>query len=171
MLKVRFGLLNSEGSGGDLSGASPYFGASMLGQLRNRRSGWARILTAMAVIAFAVRALTPVGYMLAPTEDGRFLTVTLCSQHGAIDVVLDRETGKFATEADRKQSDDDNNRDSSFGPCVFAASANFAPPAAAPAVLSMPVVPDAPTYGAESVFVGAGLAAPPPWATGPPQLI
>ncbi len=142
----------------------------MLGQLRNRRSGWARAFAAMAIIAFAVRALTPVGYMLAPTEDGRFLTVTLCSQHGAVDVLLDRETGEFVTQADRHQSEDDNEA-SSVGACVFAASANLAPPTAAPALLSMPVAADAPTYGAESVFVGAGLAAPPPWATGPPQIV
>lgn len=145
----------------------------MLGQLRNRRSGWTRAFAALAMFAFAMRALTPVGYMLTPTTDGRFLTITLCSQHGAVDVVLDRQTGEFvADEADHKnRSDDGANRDSSFGPCVFAASADFAPPAAAPAMLSMPVAADAPTYGADRVFVGAGLAAPPPWSTGPPQLV
>ncbi len=143
----------------------------MLGAMSNRRSGWAQIFMALALLVFAVRSLTPVGYMLAPGSDGRFLTVTVCSQHGAIDVVLDRETGEFVTEADRRQSGGDEDEASSFGPCVFAASASLAPPVAAPALLSMPVIADAPTYGADRVFVGAGLAAPPPWATGPPPIV
>lgn len=144
----------------------------MMGQLRKRQSNWARAFAALATLAFALRAITPVGYMLAPAQDGRFLTVTLCSQHGAVDVVLDRQTGEFVADADQKRhSDGDESQPSNIGPCVFAASANLALPTVAPAQLLKSTAPEAPPFSADRVFVGAGLAAPPPWATGPPQIV
>ena len=62
----------------------------------HRRSGFAQALAAMALLAMALRALIPAGYMLAPENaNGRFVALSLCSGHGQQDVVLDLATGEL----------------------------------------------------------------------------
>lgn len=127
---------------------------------------WRRALFALALIAIAVRALIPAGFMLAaggPSRDQ--IVVTLCSSHGGGQAVLDLATGQLVDD-DAAPSDDAGSKDA---PCVFAAAALLAPPMAAP--VSTPalhfavVTPE--RFG--MLRPGQGLAAPPPWSTGPPQ--
>lgn len=108
-----------------------------------------------------VRALVPAGYMVAPTQDGRLLTISLCSGR---QVVMDMATGEVADPA--KSPPAQNTQ--SDAPCVFAAVASLAAPEAAQ-TLAAPLIRAAPAQiGALHTVPGRGLAAPPPWSTGPP---
>jgi len=135
----------------------------MLRGLRHGRTGFSQVLAALAFIAIAVRALIPSGYMVGPSEDGRILPIVLCSGHEAY---LDRTTGQLV-EGGAPLGDDSPSKQAS-APCVFAVSAHFAAPEpiAEPA-LAQVHGDDAPALRPVSV-PGRGLAAPPPWATGPP---
>ncbi len=133
-----------------------------------RQSGFSRALAAFAFLAMAVRAIVPAGYMLAaaPTETG-LVTVTLCSVHGAVQVQVDTETGAIIDPAQNNQPAPEQDTGDN-PPCVFATAAALAAPETAP-------LPLAAAYGAEpavaatvEVAPGRGLAAPPPWSTGPP---
>ena len=66
----------------------------MLGGFCRSNSGLSRALAALALLAMAVRALVPAGYMLAPEQNGRTSIVTLCTGHGLVDVVVDHGAGK-----------------------------------------------------------------------------
>jgi|CXWL01.1.fsa_nt_gi hypothetical protein len=137
----------------------------MLSGLANR-SGWGRALAALAFMAIAVRAIVPAGYMLAAdSEPGRFVTVTLCSTHGSVDAVLDRETGDIIDAGDQPSTPSDNPDTS---PCVFAAAAHLAAPEHAPAAISVAFAREALRFNAVEARPGLGLAAPPPFSTGPP---
>lgn len=108
--------------------------------------------------------------MLAPAQEpGRFLTVTLCSLHGAVEVVLDRETGEYLSEGEAPPSD--TSKPQAEAPCVFATAAPLAAPEQAAALTVDQTFVIATTFGAADVFPGRGLAAPPPWSTGPPSTI
>lgn len=115
-------------------------------------------LAALALLAMAVRALTPAGYMLAPGEiDGRFVAVTMCTGHGPV------ATDERNRETPKKQ---DN-----AAPCVFAAAgAALAPtpdtPIETPRFASQEIAP----HATQALGVGR-MAAPPPWATGPPRAL
>lgn len=131
---------------------------------RHRQSGLSRTLAALALLAMVVRALIPAGYMVAPAGQGRSVAVTLCSAHGAQTLFLDLDTGDFAP----KKSGVPSKTAGGDAPCVFAMASALAEPgtpAALPAAL-----PTGPTFVPTSVWTspGRGLAAPPPWATGPP---
>ena len=146
--------------------------AAMLRGLRHHRSGFAQALTALALLAMAVRALVPAGYMFAPTQDHRFIAVTLCSGHGLAEVVMDLTTGAVvdlgSTNRDDAPSEKSPNADA---PCVFAVAAALSAPEQ-PA--SLPVVFRLPSFElslTSAVAPGRGLAAPPPWSTGPPILL
>ncbi|MGE0742834.1 MAG: hypothetical protein AB7O98_15960 [Hyphomonadaceae bacterium] len=144
----------------------------MLRGLGNHGSGWARALTALALLAMAVRALIPAGYMLDAPAQGRFFTVTICSGHGDLDLVFDRQTGEMISADDAQQRQQDGqNKTNDGGPCVFAAVAMLSAPESAPDVARVRHAIDAPNSLARDIFPGRGLAAPPPWATGPPQTV
>lgn len=135
----------------------------MLRGLRHSRTGFSQVLAALAFIAIAVRALIPSGYMVGPAERGQLVSIVLCSGHEAF---LDLSTGQLVQGS--APAEDDGQSKQTSAPCVFAVSAHFATPeaAAAPAL--------AQTYAGEAPLIrpvrvpGRGLAAPPPWATGPP---
>jgi hypothetical protein len=133
----------------------------MLRGLHQRRSGFARGLAAFALLAIAVRALLPAGYMVAPTQDG-FMSVSLCSGH---QVVMNLATGEIsdangAPPAQKQQGD---------APCVFATAATLAAPEVTIA-LPAPLARNAHVaIAAVHAAPGRGLAAPPPWSTGPPR--
>lgn len=131
------------------------------------RTVWGRMLTAIAFLAMAVRAVIPAGYMLADDRDsGRFVTIELCSAHGSVEALLDRETGAILDTAPApKPAHDDDGKNT---PCVFAAAAHLAAPEHAPALIAAEVTADAPSLGVADMRPGLGLAAPPPWSTGPP---
>lgn len=138
----------------------------MLSGLPRHRPIWGRLFAAFALVAFAVRAITPAGYMFAPSQEpGRFITVTLCSAHGSELAVLDRQTGEFLPDGDETPKDDDEPQNTA---CVFATAANLAAPETSPALIANPIAVTAPINAPEHLAPGRGLAAPPPFPTGPP---
>ncbi|MDX2238918.1 MAG: hypothetical protein NW203_15245 [Hyphomonadaceae bacterium] len=131
------------------------------------RKGIAQALAAFALLALAVRALVPAGYMVAPSQNGRFLTVALCSGQTQAHAVIDLVSGAVVDPDAHEQSPASDTGDAD-APCVFAAAA---PVSVAPLAASIAAPPQAPSLGAaavESLAPGRGLAAPPPWSTGPP---
>ncbi|MET0183136.1 MAG: hypothetical protein ABW199_09645 [Caulobacterales bacterium] len=138
----------------------------MLRGLRRRRSGFGQALAAFALLAIVVRALIPAGYMVSP-DAGRFVTVTLCSGMNQVEAVIDRTTGEVQ-HGDHQQDGKAAGKDT---PCVFAAVAPLAAPEAPLAItLSYALLA---IGGTERIAVspGRGLAAPPPYQTGPPATV
>lgn len=144
----------------------------MLRGLRHHRTGFAQALTAFALLAMVVRALVPAGYMFAPTQDHRFITVTLCSGHGPSELIMDLTTGAVVDPGSTNQDDAPSKQaPNADAPCVFAVAAALSAPEQ-PA--SLPVVfrvASAELPRAIEVAPGRGLAAPPPWSTGPPLTV
>lgn len=130
-------------------------------------------LSAIALIAMLVRAVVPAGYMLAQAEtsEGRYLTVTMCSEHGGGKQVIDLDTGKQIDPSKISGKGGDKTGDAKHAPCVFAASAHVA----APVAIAQPVefiVHNEVQFGAvRDLRPGQGIPAPPPPATGPPSTI
>lgn len=106
------------------------------------------------------------GFMLSADPE-RWIVVTMCSGAGTMQMALNLDTGEHR-EGKAHRSHDEG-KAVHHAPCLFAASASAAPPASA-ATLAPPIQVVAAALPAfpESVSVGRGLAAPPPWATGPP---
>ncbi len=125
----------------------------------------ARLLFALALVALGLKAFVPAGYMLEVSD--RSLIVVMCSAHGGGPLVFDTQTGEFR-EADSPRQQPGPDQDRAESPCLFAAGAPLAPPMAA---ASLPVDGSTSLSGFPPAFApspGRGLAAPPPWATGPP---
>lgn len=135
--------------------------------VRPRRSPWASAFYAAAFLALALRALIPAGYMLGPGAGANALVVTLCGG-GGLEARLDPKTG--AVELGGHAPAHDSQSDHSHAPCAFAAVA----PLAAPTDAEMRLAPRAAgmsfAVATASLIPGRGLAAPPPWSTGPPAL-
>jgi hypothetical protein len=133
------------------------------------RTGPFRLLMVFALIAMTIRAVVPVGFMLSADPD-RWIVVTMCSGTGPMQMALNLDTGEHR-EADAPNPHDQENA-VHHAPCVFAAAATPAPPASvANLAPPMQVFADAAPKFPEGVSVGRGLAAPPPWATGPPTFV
>jgi hypothetical protein len=121
---------------------------------------------AFALIAMAIRAAAPVGFMLSPGQD-RWIVVTLCSGSGPTQMALNLDTGEHR-DGDAP-APNENGAALHHAPCVFAAAANLAPPDPAMEVASPQFAfTDSVLVLSPLVGIGRGLAAPPPWATGPP---
>jgi hypothetical protein len=133
------------------------------------RSGPFRLLMAFALIAMAIRAAVPVGFMLSPDQD-RWIVVTMCSGSGPMQMALNLDTGEHRDgEAPAHKKD---GAAVHHAPCVFAAAANLAPPSpAVEAAAPQLVFTNSVSVLSPLVGIGRGLAAPPPWATGPPKHI
>lgn len=131
------------------------------------RTGPFRLLMALGLIAIAIRAAVPVGFMLSAGPD-RWIVVTMCSGASPMQMALNLDTGEHR-EGDAP-AHEDQGKAVHHAPCVFAAAATPAPPASV-AILAPPIqiFAEAALAFPESVSVGRGLAAPPPWATGPPH--
>lgn len=128
-------------------------------RLASRRPGFTRVLLVLALIALGLRAVTPTGYMVA--SPGGAFEVTLCTGHGPATISLDLGGDPSADKPGGKSAGKD-------APCLFAAAATLAPPATPPALSAGPAFAPSETPLFAAVSVGRGLAAPPPWATGPP---
>jgi hypothetical protein len=135
--------------------------------LTHPRTGPFRLLMALALIAIAIRAVVPVGFMLSSSSD-RWIVVTMCSGSGPTQLALNLDTGEHSE--GEAPAHDDQGEAAHHAPCVFAAAATPAPPTSS-GVLALPVgrFVEAAEAFPQAVGVGRGLAAPPPWATGPPQ--
>ena len=125
-----------------------------------RGAGRLGAATLAALLAILLQALIPPGYMLAAGDGaGRAPTLTICTGHGPL---------KLAAPSDRQAPD----KSKSTGVCAFAG--HGAPPIPVSAAGAAPVLWNAIVAGGpvahHLVFVGRGLAAPPP-ARGPPAAL
>ncbi len=122
----------------------------------------------LALVAVLARALVPAGYMLAPAADGRFVAITLCSGYGPVESLLDLTTGALSKPDSGQEDNSPSEPPGAHGPCVFAAMASLSTPQdAAPIEGAHGYAFAAPGRAGETA-PGRGLAAPPPWSTGPP---
>lgn len=123
------------------------------------------MLTVLAFLAVAVRAIVPAGYMLG-SDDGRFVSVMLCGSTGWVEALVDRDTGAILDPEEQpapKQTHDN-------APCVFAMAAPLAAPESAPHVATAHHTQIVAEAFLRDARPGLGLAAPPPWSTGPPSI-
>lgn len=122
------------------------------------------VLMTLACLAIALRILIPPGFMAAPPTNDLPFPIVLCTAQGAITVGAGQTIPGHGGDAPGAA---DN------GHCLFAGAAVTAPPPQ-PVVFEQP----APLHGqaplarsAVSLAPGRGLAAPPPPARGPPDLL
>lgn len=137
-------------------------------EVRRRRSGFVQGFAALALMAMVARALLPAGFMLAPAGHGGFIGLTLCSGQGAATAYIDLRTGAIV-DGDKAPAPSSPAKSGSDGtPCLFASVVMLAAPEASPKM----IVAARPSQTMAAAIVrstpGHGLAAPPPWATGPP---
>lgn len=128
---------------------------------------------AMLVLALAVQALVPSGYMVGSSERDGTIAITLCTSEGMIAAFLDANGQITETKPGMLNSEPEApvpDTDDTSSPCAFVvhATAGLAPQQAA---LHLP----RPIFYAlvqprliEMLGPGRGLAAPPPPKTGPP---
>ncbi|MEZ5957863.1 MAG: hypothetical protein R3C27_11710 [Hyphomonadaceae bacterium] len=136
--------------------------------LLHHRSWFAQALAAFALVAMAVRALVPAGYMFTAEHEGRFITVTLCSAQGAADAVIDLTSGRVLAPHEAPADEAPEKPPHVDAPCVFATVAALSQPEQTPALLAAFRIAAAVHPFSAQVSPGRGLAAPPPWSTGPP---
>lgn len=121
-------------------------------QRRSLLLGW------FVTVFLAVASLIPAGMM--PVDDGLRLTVRFCSENP----LLNTQTIVIPREADSRAHDEDS-------PCIFAAlsvSADWMQVDQWP--LAIIATSQMSYLAVAHVAPGAGLAAPPPFATGPPYV-
>lgn len=125
----------------------------------------------LALLAVVWRLLTPAGYMLGPAEVGGW-RIQLCTAQGAVEALLDPATGAMSPVEHGNDPDDFGDDGDPGKICAFAAAAQFAP---APDVLAREpaiYVTDAPNPALRLPSTPTtGMAAPPPWSTGPPFIV
>jgi hypothetical protein len=131
--------------------------------LRRHNASWtSRFLLALAIVAMAVKAVVPAGYMVARDDVSGRLIVTICSGSGPVKAVLDLTTGAVEPLSDHGPAGNDGKQNV----CSFAVAA--APlmdsadvfetvpvelasldlePAPSVALLTMPVGPRLPARG------------------------
>ena len=113
-------------------------------------------------MALAMRVIIPSGYM--PSSERGF-ALTICAGMDTKTVWMDK-SGKLHKE------DPSKGKSVEHQPCAFAGAAITADfPATALRIDMAPVALAIPVFAKREVSVGAGLAAPPPPAIGPPSYI
>ena len=143
----------------------------MLRRHRHGLNGLTRSLAVLALLAVMVRAMIPAGYMVAPSRvAGETAVIMLCTGQGYVATRVDLATGKVLTgsEATPRKHDAPAKAPGDHAPCVFAAAAPLASPEASIAVMVPRQAETASWANTGVVIPGRGLAAPPPWPTGPP---
>jgi hypothetical protein len=127
-------------------------------------------LGAIALLALLVRAVVPSGYMLAEAENahGRYLTVTMCIEHGGGSQIIDLNTGK-RVDPKALNSKPGGKGEPKPAPCVFAAAAPLAPPLAQAELVVFRIAYDIDFGVVRDLRPGRGIPAPPPPSTGPPS--
>ena len=130
----------------------------------------ARLGAWLTVCAIAVRILIPAGYMVAPMDgEGGFPAIVICTAQGAKTVSVDAVGGVEDTQKAPQPTDGDAGPDQS---CVFAGAVTPLP------VPSLQVIRTDAFMAASQIDLlvahqrpGLGLAAPPPFKTGPPIIV
>ena len=121
-----------------------------------------KISAALLVLALAVRVIIPSGWM--PSSERGF-ALTICTGMDVQTVWMDSK-GKLHKEDPSKGKSVDHSPCAFAGDTVASANAHIGDYAALPHIASA-----LPVLSGQSVSVGAGLAAPPPPAIGPPSYI
>jgi hypothetical protein len=136
--------------------------------------GVSRTLAAFALLAVMVRALIPVGYMVTPADlAGSTSVIMLCTAQGYVARSVDLSTGKLVSTSKSSDSHRDApaQKPADHSPCVFAAASAIPAPESSPAI-QLPTPAVSQTWADTSALApGRGLAAPPPWPTGPPATL
>jgi hypothetical protein len=120
-----------------------------------------------ALMALAIRAIAPAGVLLAPDAD-RWVALTLCRGAGAAMAALNLETGEVREDGAPAAPE---NGAEAHAPCLCAAHAAVAPAPAAGGLSSRIASLRAAPIPKTACAPGRGIAAPPPWATGPPSAL
>lgn len=124
-------------------------------------------------MAMAMRVVIPGGYMVAAPEANRGLPqMVICTGQGAMAVAVDAEGHLVKTSLKPASKPSHQDKDRPDHPCAFSGSAA----AAQTANFALPPEPVrfsqyAPLPLASAQRPGLGLAAPPPWTTGPPSIL
>ena len=129
-----------------------------------RRSGRGLLL---AVLALGLRLILPGGVMLAAPSVGGAPQMVICTGQGAMTVSLGKDGKVLKAPADKAPE----NPDRPDHPCAFAASLAISGPSLDAASLPIRFVGDLDLPLAATQRPGLGLAAPPPWTTGPPTIL
>jgi len=153
-------------------GSQPFQNDPM-GRSSNHRSAWTSWALAVTVLAMAMRVMIPSGYMVARPDAARGLPqMVICTGQGAMAVAVDGEGHlvKASLKPASKPSHQDTDRPDH--PCAFSATSA----AAQSASLALPLAlvrfsQSVPQPLASAQRPGLGLAAPPPWTTGPPSIL
>ena len=120
------------------------------------------IAAALIVLALALRVIIPSGFM--PSSERGF-ALTICTGMDTQTVWMDK-SGKLHKE------DPSKGKSVEHQPCAFAGAAMAADVLSADFQVAMaPVALAIPVFAKREVSVGAGLAAPPPPAIGPPSYV
>ncbi|WP_428409741.1 hypothetical protein [Hyphococcus sp.] len=125
---------------------------------------WARCLLVAAIVAAALRAVTPVGYMIGHDEATGRIAITICTGTGEKPAFFNPETGEV-TEDDGAPAPAVNEA----GQCPFASFSLLYAPENAPDDLGLPAAfAQSPLWRAQSVFHDSQSAVSPPPSRGPP---
>ena len=125
-------------------------------------SPFRNLAAALIVLALALRVIIPSGFM--PSSERGF-ALTICTGMDTQTVWMDK-SGKLHKE------DPSKGKSVEHQPCAFAGAAMAADFLAADFQIALaPVALAVPVFAKREVSVGAGLAAPPPPAIGPPSYV
>ena len=125
-------------------------------------SPFRNIAAALIVLALALRVIIPSGFM--PSSERGF-ALTICTGMDTQTVWMDK-SGKLHKE------DPSKGKSVEHQPCAFAGAAMAADVLSADFQVAMaPVALAIPVFAKREISVGAGLAAPPPPAIGPPSYV
>ena len=133
-------------------------------QKSRRRPGHGLLLAALAL---GLRLILPGGVMLAAPTAGAAPQMVICTGQGAMTVSLGQDGRILKAPADKAPE----NPDRPDHPCAFAASLAISGPGPLAASLPIRFVGDLDLPLATTQRPGLGLAAPPPWTTGPPSIL
>lgn len=154
------------------------FQNSPMGRSSPYRNAWTSWAFALTVLAMAMRVVIPNGYMVASAEASHGLPqMVICTGQGAMAVAVDGagHLVKSSLKPAFKSAHSDpthSDRDRPDHPCAFAATSAAAQTASL--VLSLAPIgfsQSVPLPLASAQRPGIGLAAPPPWTTGPPSIL
>jgi len=126
-----------------------------------RRSGHGLLLAALAL---GLRLILPGGVMLAASSAGAGPQMVICTGQGALTVSLGQD-GTLVKAPANKAPEKPERPDH---PCAFAASVAQVAPSQAMKAAPVQIVRSLDLPLAAAQRPGLGLAAPPPWTTGPP---
>jgi hypothetical protein len=121
-----------------------------------------KIAAMLVVLALAVRIAVPSGWM--PSADRAF-ALTVCTGFDTQTIWLDKQGGLHKQDPSKGKAVD-------HAPCAFASAViGIAPLPDSVSILAFSGQKYVPPFGSQQLFIGHGLAAPPPPSTGPPLLI